>query len=127
MKKSCAYLKKKHWGRKSSKWKKNKNELNQWFPHVIAKRLAKQRLLLFLLERDLTIILIEFSILTWLWSEKVQPLDHIVSLCELEKRQLCIQVNASLYQGTQLEDWKVEWISDPLFLSPVSLCRTQLA
>lgn len=72
--------------------------------------------------------LIEFSILTCLWRRKGADSSPYCISVWTGKKQVCLQVNASLYEGKQLEDWSVGWISDPTHcLGQVALCRAHLA
>lgn len=106
----------------------SEKKMNQWFTHVIAKKLAKQRPLLFLLERDLTTTLIEFSILTCLWSEKgAAARPYCISVWVGKKATLSPGESFPVSRHTA---WRLEGGLDfrpHSFLSPVSLCRTQLA
>lgn len=72
--------------------------------------------------------LIEFSIPTRLWRRKGADSSPYCSSVWTGRKQVCLQVNASLCEGTQLEDWSVGWISDPTHcLSQVALHRGHLA
>lgn len=87
-------------------------------------RLAKQRPLQFLSFRmrpDYNTIRVQYSNMS-LKNKRYSYSSYCISVWTGKKKTTCLQVNVSLYPGTQLGDWSAGWFQSPFTASARCPC-----